>query len=232
MTRFTGHAGEKWGDFLDVKQFDPVKIKPEKYDGKTLLLSSVTDPYLPLEKQYENTRKILERMAGTKAKIVILTKSKLVTRDIDLFQGFEHIQVGVSLNTLDPEFAGAIEPSASSPAERLAAIETVKQNNVATYVFLSPMFPRITNYQAIIERTKSFTDEFWFENLNLRPHNIGPIRAAIKAYYPELSDSYEEVLRDPAYWEQLDVEIRQFYDEQNVAYDIDFHFGGFSKSKS
>ena len=62
MIRFTDHKGDKWGQFLDIKTFDLTKIKPERYDGKKVLLSSVTDPYLPLEKKYQNTRKILEKL--------------------------------------------------------------------------------------------------------------------------------------------------------------------------
>ncbi len=78
MIRFTGHKGEKWGQFLDIKKYDFSKIKPSRYDGKSILLSSVTDPYLPLEKKYQNTKKILESLVGTTADIQILTKSKLV----------------------------------------------------------------------------------------------------------------------------------------------------------
>ena len=70
---------------------DANKIKPQKYSGKTILLSSVTDPYIPLELKYENTRKILENLVGTKAEINVLTKSKFVVRDIDLFKKFENI---------------------------------------------------------------------------------------------------------------------------------------------
>ncbi|MHA2021463.1 MAG: radical SAM protein, partial [Candidatus Thorarchaeota archaeon] len=125
MKRFTGHGGETWGEFLDVKQFGLDKIKPEKYDGKTILLSSVTDPYTPLEAKYENTRRVLERLIGTKAKIEILTKSRLVERDIDLFQQFAHIQVAVSLSTLDEHFARKIEPRASKPQDRLEALKKV-----------------------------------------------------------------------------------------------------------
>ena len=118
MIRFTGHKGEKWGQFLDIKKFDFSKIKPSKYDDKRILLSSVTDPYLPLEKKYENTKIILEALVGTEAEIQILTKSKLVTRDIDLFKKFENIEVGISINTIDDDFARIIEPAASNPSER------------------------------------------------------------------------------------------------------------------
>ena len=86
MIRFTDHKGDKWGQFLDVKTFDLNKIKPERYEGKRILLSSVTDPYIPLELKYENTRKILEKLVSTPAEVIILTKSKFVVRDIDIFK--------------------------------------------------------------------------------------------------------------------------------------------------
>ncbi|TXT58629.1 MAG: hypothetical protein BAJALOKI2v1_330001, partial [Promethearchaeota archaeon] len=78
MKRFTDHKGEEWGEFLDIKQYDFSKIKAHKYDNKTILLSSVTDPYLPLELKCKNTRKILENLIETEAHISILTKSKYV----------------------------------------------------------------------------------------------------------------------------------------------------------
>ena len=78
MKRFTKHTGDEWGKFIDIKRFDLEKIKPEKYTNKTILFSSVTDPYCPIEVKYNNTRSILEKLVGTKAKIDILTKSRLV----------------------------------------------------------------------------------------------------------------------------------------------------------
>ncbi|MFW9952079.1 MAG: radical SAM protein, partial [Candidatus Thorarchaeota archaeon] len=101
MIRFTNHKGDKWGNFLDVKKFDFDKIKPNKYNDKRILLSSVTDPYIPLELKYENTKKILKSLIGTNAHISILTKSKFVTRDIDLFKKFQNIEVGISISTLE-----------------------------------------------------------------------------------------------------------------------------------
>ena len=128
MIRFTNHKGDKWGQFLDIKQFDLNKIKPQKYNGKRLLLSSVTDPYIPLELKYQNTRKILEKLVGTTAHISILTKSKLVVRDIDLFKKFDNLEVGISISMLDREFAKIIERGASRPEERLEARKEIHEN--------------------------------------------------------------------------------------------------------
>ena len=90
MKRFTGH-NENWGEFIDVKVNAPDLNPPDttKYRGKSIFMSSVTDPYLPLEKKYELTRKILEKLIPLQPDLGILTKSDLVLRDIDLLRQFK-----------------------------------------------------------------------------------------------------------------------------------------------
>ena len=229
MKRFTGHGGDTWGEFLDVKRFGLDKIKPEKYEGKTILLSSVTDPYTPLEVKYENTRRVLERLIGTKANIEILTKSKLVGRDIDLFQQFEHIQVAVSLNTLDDELASIMEPRASKPLDRLKALQRIADHGISTYVFISPIFPRITDWKLIIETARPITREFHFENLNFRGHNVPRIMSMIAEHYPDLSEYYNSVRKDPTVWDGIEEEIVEHCERLNLECKIDFHHGGFTK---
>jgi len=230
MIRFTGHKGDKWGQFLDIKTFNLNKVKPQKYNGKTILLSSVTDPYLPLEKKYQNTRKILEKLVGTEAEISILTKSKLVVRDIDLFKKFKNINVGISISTLDENFAKIIERAASKPLDRLDAIKQISEAGIETYTFISPFFPEITNFKAIIEESREYSNRFMFENLNFRPHNVPRIIKVIKEYYPELVSKYKEIQKDQGYWDILESEIENYCEKKNLIYDIEFHHGGFSKS--
>ncbi|NVM30960.1 MAG: radical SAM protein [Candidatus Helarchaeota archaeon] len=230
MIRFTGHKGEKWGQFLDIKVFNESKIKPQRYNGKRILLSSVTDPYLPLESKYQNTRKILEKLVGTKAEITILSKSKLMERDIDLFQQFENLRVGISISTLDPEFARVIEPGASKPDKRLDVVKKMHENNLKTYIFISPFFPGITDFRAIIEQTRDFTDHYMFENLNFRPHNIPRIMGIIKTQFPRLISLYQEIRRNHTRWDLIEDEIRNYCKKEHLNFKIEFHHGGFSKS--
>lgn len=230
MIRFTGHKGDKWGNFLDIKTFDFNKIKPEKYNGKRILLSSVTDPYLPLELKYENTRKILENLVGTKAHISVLTKSKFVSRDIDLFKKFKDIEVGISINTLDSDFAKLIEKGASRPNERLKALKEVHDNGIKTYTFISPFFPQITDFKAIIKETISYTDLYMFENLNFRPHNVPKILKVIEEHYTKLLPVYKEFRNDHSLWDLIESQIESYCKNLKVPYKIEFHHGGFSKS--
>ena len=76
MKRFTNHA-EDWGDFIDVKYWQPIK-NPQKYAGKELFIGSVTDPYQPVEEQYRRTRALLEELQGSGALLSIATKSDLI----------------------------------------------------------------------------------------------------------------------------------------------------------
>jgi len=230
MIRFTGHKGDKWGQFLDVKTFNLNQIKPQKYDGKRILLSSVTDPYIPLEKKYQNTRKILEKLVGTNAEISILTKSKLVVKDIDLFKKFKNIKVGISINTLNDDFARIIERAASKPTERLEAIKKISEAGIQTYTFISPFFPEITDFKAIIEQTQDYTDQYSFENLNFRPHNVPRVMRIIKENYPNLISKYKEIQKDHSFWDIIEANIKQYCEKMKLNYAIEFHHGGFSKS--
>ena len=81
MKHFTNHA-EDWGDFIDVKYWQPIK-NPQKYAGKELFIGSVTDPYQPVEEQYRRTRALLEELQGSGALLSIATKSDLILRDLD-----------------------------------------------------------------------------------------------------------------------------------------------------
>ncbi len=230
MIRFTGHKGDKWGEFLDIKKFDVNKIKPQRFDGKRILLSSVTDPYLPLENKYQNTRKILQKLVGTNAEVTILTKSKLVVRDIDIFKKFKNIEVGISISTLDENFARIIERAASKPMERLETVKKIHDAGVKTWIFISPYFPEITDFKAIIEESISYTNSYSFENLNFRPHNVPRINRIIKEQYPKLLPKYKEIQKYNTYWELLEKQIKIYCDNKKINYDIEFHHGGFSKT--
>lgn len=101
MRRFTGHKKE-WGQFVDIKVNGPdlVPENTEKYQNKKILLSSVTDPYLPLEKEHRLTRRILEKLINLKPKLNIQTKSDLVLRDMDLLDQFNEPEIGFTIITL------------------------------------------------------------------------------------------------------------------------------------
>lgn len=217
MKRFTGHT-EEWGTFIDIKKCDK-KIDIKKLEGKTVFLSSVTDCYNEQEKDYKLTRKILEELVDANCIINISTKSKLILRDLDLLKKCKNVIVSMSINTLDENFKNAMD-KASSIKERLETLKTLHANGIYTVLFMSPMFPYITEWKEIIDTTKEYIDEYWFENLNLRGSYKITILDFIKEKYPQYYDDYLQIYqkKDKTYWINLSKEINDYCDKIKVKY--------------
>lgn len=220
MKRFTGHA-EPWGTFLDVKLWPEIK-NPQRYAGKELFLGSVTDPYLPQEEQYGRTRALLEQLQGSGAKLSIATKSDLILRDLDLIKAFPDARVSWSVNTLDEDFKNDMD-NAVSIARRLAAMEAFYRAGIRTTCFVSPIFPGITDAEAIIRRVKGQCHLIWLENLNLRGSFKTVIMAYIQSTRPHLLPLYQEIYNsgNRSYWETLDQQLRTYADEIGLDYVTD-----------
>ncbi len=192
MKRFTGHT-EEWGSFLDVKRWPPLK-HPERYAGKRVVIGSVTDGYLPQEEFFRNTRKLLEQLRGSGAEILITTKSDLVLRDLPLLKELGKVTVSWSINTLDEEFRRDMD-SAVSIKRRLAAMKTVYDAGIRTVCFVSPVFPGLTDIEAIFLAARDRCDLFWLENLNLRGGFRKTIFDYIAEKHADLLPLYEEIYK-------------------------------------
>ena len=223
MKRFTHHVKDEWGNFLDVKLCD-VPIKLSNLAGASILFGSVTDAYNPYEKKYEITRKILSEFIGFGGRIEILTKSDLVTRDIELLKMIPSIRVGISMNSLDDNFRKKTEPFASSISKRIKAMQTLHDAGIGTYLFMSPIFPGITQFSEIIERVKPFADSFYFENLNLRGGYLPRVLNFIAENFPEHVDLFDKIYKqkDMSYWEDLSKAINAYC--QNAVLDYKLYF--------
>lgn len=190
MKRFTGHM-EEWGTFLDVKHWPEIK-NPKKFAGQRIVIGSVTDGYNPQEEQFGNTRKLLEQLRGSGADILICTKSDLVVRDIDLLKELEQVTVSWSINTLDEDFKDDMD-NAVSIKRRLDAMKRIYDAGIRTVCFVAPVFPGITDFEAIFERVKDQCDLFWLENLNLRGGFKKTIMDYIAEKRPDLVPLYDEI---------------------------------------
>lgn len=217
MKRFSNHL-EPWGEFVDVKHWPDIK-NPQKYAGKELFIGSVTDPYQPLEEQYGRTRAFLEQMAGSGCKISIATKSDLILRDLDLIKRFPNARVSWSINTLDQKFQEDMD-DAVSMERRLATMKAFYDAGVRTTCFISPIFPGITDVQAIIGRVKNQCNLVWLENLNLRGSYKTVIFDYIADRHPELLPLYRSIYQqgDRSYWVKLDEEMQHFTREEGLTY--------------
>ena len=203
MKRFTGHT-ERWGTFLDVKRW-PVIKNPWKYKGQRVVIGSVTDGYNPQEEQFGNTRRILEQLKGSGAEILICTKSDLVVRDLELLKTMGKVTVSWSINTLDEQFRADMD-QAVSIERRIAAMKKVYDAGIRTVCFISPVFPGITDFEAIFERVRNQCDLVWLENLNLRGGFKKDIMDYIQEKYPDLVPLYDAIYnkKDRSYFQMLE----------------------------
>jgi len=225
MKRFTNHR-EPWGKFLDVK-INAADLIPKNYDkfkNKSFCISSVTDPYQPAEKKYQLTRRILEKLIPFDPNLCLMTKSDLIIRDIDLLKRFKRCIIGVSLSLLNDLIRKKIEPFAPSITRRINTLEQLKKAGIKTFLFVSPLLPGLTDWKNIVEKTKNFVDEFWFENLNLYPNLRYNIFRWLKNYHPELESKYKEIyFTRNNYWDLIEKEIENYGKEKLLNFKIYFH---------
>lgn len=147
-------AGLDFESRILVKEDAPELLRKElsspKWVPQTLVLSGVTDPYQPVERKLEVTRRCLAVLAEFRHPVAIITKNELVTRDIDYLQSLaEHgaAAVSLSITTLDGELARKMEPRASHPRERLKAVERLAAAGIPVGVMVAPIVPAITDHE-------------------------------------------------------------------------------------
>ena len=217
MKRFTGHK-EEWGKFIDIKKCDK-KINLEKVSGKNVFLSSVTDCYNQYEEKHLITRSILEQLVYSNCNLSISTKSKLILRDIDLLKKIKNVTVSMSINTLNEKFKNDMD-NASSIKDRLETLKKLHENGIYTVLFMSPIFPYITEWKEIIEISKEYVDEYWFENLNLRGSYKKEILDYIKENYNEVYSKYLDIYvsKNNNYWTKLADEINNYCEKKKIKY--------------
>jgi len=149
----------------------------------------------------------------------ISTKSKLILRDIDLLKQCKKLKVSMSINTLDEEFKNDMD-NASSIKDRLLTLKELHTQGIYTVLFMSPIFPNITDFKAIIEKSYAYIDEYWFENLNLRGSYKQKILTYVSQKYPQFYSTYEKIYvkGDKGYWSDLAIEIKEYCEANNINY--------------
>ena len=165
---------EQWGRVVEVKTNIPLVLAKELRAKKpgVVGLSTVTDPYQPLERTYGLTRACLSHLASSEFPAHIQTKSSLVTRDIDLLTTCKDAQVMMSIGTLDDEERRLLEPAASPIPDRLDALKKLGEAGVSISIFFGPVYPTIAveDIPHILEVfQESGVSELWIDKLNLKP---------------------------------------------------------------
>ena len=124
------------------------ELSKKGYKPRTIAIGTNTDPYQPIEKQYRIMREILEVLESRRHPVGIVTKSALVTRDIDILSRMAEqglAKVALSVTTLDRTIARTMEPRASTPSKRLEAIRQLTEAGIPTSVMVAPIVPGLTD---------------------------------------------------------------------------------------
>lgn len=177
-------AGLDFETKIMVKEDAPELLRKElssrQWKPQVVAMSGVTDCYQPIERRLKLTRRCLEVFAEFCNPVCIVTKNYLVTRDIDLLSRLARHQaagVYVSVTTLDPALTPKMEPRASLPAHRLAAISALRDAGVPVGVMVAPVIPALTDHEmpAIIAAAAEAGAQFaGYVTLRL-PFAVGPL---------------------------------------------------------
>ena len=214
---------DNWGRWVKVKE-NAVELlakertrKRQALDGKHIYMSTVTDPYQPVDRELGLTRGLLEVMAaGHKPKLVVQTRSPDVTRDIDLFRRIEEnggrVQVNMTVTTDDEDVRRSFEPFCPSNANRLEAIAEVQAEGVDTCITMTPLLlvndPEDFAGNLLATGVKKFIIQpFHFEKgkftastreeaIDLMSEKLGCDRASFRRTYEAHYDRAHEVLKN------------------------------------
>jgi DNA repair photolyase len=197
-----------WGSFVEVKKNIPTILSKELKRTKPGLvgISSVTDPYQPLEEKYRVTRYCLEQLLKNNFPISIITKSPLILRDIDLLKKFSHSEITISISTLDVNLSRLIEPKAPTIGQRLDALTKLSSEGFNTYAFLGPLLPilDVDEIPGLIHRIgETGVRTVMVDSLNLKPGIWNDMNRALKNE-PKIRDIFEQRLfSEKKYYETM-----------------------------
>ena len=176
---------DEWEQTVKIKRNIPTILSKELRTKKpgNVGISTVTDPYQPIEKTYQLTHYCLEVLKKYDFPISIQTRSDLVIQDKDLIEQFSKAELMVSIGTLNDSHRKLLEPNSSSIPDRLKILKIFSDSNVKTSVFFGPIYPTIKEDE-IPKIMDLFIDlnvsEIMIDNLHLKPGIIKPIQDAIK----------------------------------------------------
>ncbi len=164
---------EPWGSYVEVKVNAPELLAREvgRKRAGVVYLSSMTDPYQPVEEEYGITRRLLHILMERDWPVLVQTKSPLVLRDVDILGGFSRAKVGMTVITLDEKIRRAMEPAAPSVYERIQALGELRRAGIETFAFVGPIPPwmELEDMMDLVRELGDLVDVIYFDRLNLKP---------------------------------------------------------------
>lgn len=213
---------KKWGNFIEVKTNIPRILSKEirKKEKGLVGISTVTDPYQPIEKKYRLTRFCLEQLLIHDFPVCIQTKSQLVTRDEDIIKKFSNAEVMITIPTLNDNERKILEPNSSSIQQRLNTLKLFSDKKVKTSVFFGPIYPTIRkeDISSILNNfIKAGASEIMIDKFNLREDITKNMQQVLKTKTPSLFEEFSEKLfNEGSYYKEIRKRIHKLGSEKKI----------------
>ena len=185
----------------DAPKLLEAELSSPKWEPQTLIMSGVTDPYQPVERKLRITRGCLEVLAKFRNPVAIITKNRLVTRDIDLLCELalhNASAVNVSVTSLDPNLQRVLEPRTSSPKARLEAVTMLRAAGIPVGVMVAPVIPGLTDHEVprIVEACAKAGAQFAGYTIVRLPWAIAPLfEHWLDEHFPEKKEKVLQRIR-------------------------------------
>ncbi len=231
ISRYTGHQGEVWGSFVDIKVNAPRILQQQlrrrkKTTKDPVLFSSVTDAYQPLERRYKVTRTCIELLSRYEFPISILTKSDLMLRDVDLLGQHSENEVGMTVITLNEKVRRVFESGAVLSKRRLKALKEISGQGIRTYGFVGPIIPELstTHLEELIRNLAECGISYaLFDRLNIKYGNRPAIEQALRTHFDKEMKIILDALRPGSlYYEEVRNQIMEYSLQYGLEADIIF----------
>ena len=227
IVKHLGKFGEQIHNHANGIDDDPVKYYYEKEERKSIskgitFESDISD-IIVVEKEFVKLTSDVAftlRKNNMKASVV-----SIVFKDAMFVSSSRQKKINFT-NSFDEIFVRQTEPKTTPIEKRLKALKELHKKGIYTILSISPIFPYITDFEEIVEKTRGYVDEYWFENLNLRqPYKLNVLNY-IYLYYPELDKKYTDIYikKDPQYWFFLRHKIIKYCRKHKLTYKIDFRY--------
>ncbi len=197
---------------LAEKEFARIARQTEK-PGYIGIVGGVSDAYQPVEIEYQLTRQILQKIDKYNFPVMVLTKSTLIERDIDLLQKINQKSgaiVGMSFSSVDDEVGKIFEPGVAPPSERLQTLDKLKKAGIRCGIFLMPVIPFITDtwekMNAVFEQAARLHLDFVvFGGMTLKGgRQADKFYGVMSRHYPELQTEYAMIYKGSQYGSATD----------------------------
>ncbi|ADN50712.1 SPL family radical SAM protein [Vulcanisaeta distributa] len=195
-----GEPGIKWGEvvYVKVNLIQALLRDIRRFKPGIVGVSTITDPYQPVESRYKLTRRAIEVLCNAGYHVSIQTKSALIIRDLDVINKCsKSIDVGFTITTMRNTYR-IIEPMAAHPMARASALRKIASLGIETWIFLGPLIPgindKVEDYESVIRLAKETNSQVIIDRFRPRSVVIKFMSRRLSPIYPVTRDWWIKTL--------------------------------------